>query len=162
MNNDPHQQDIEQTRAKIWADIQTYGFSALGVIGDQGTPHCMYTIGLFPDIMAELILFGLRPDQATHVFHLIVNRRKAGTVFSSGHMYEGIAQDYPLYFHQVEREHYPRYVVAALRWHQDTREFPLLQVVWPDPAKRFPWQPGFEERFKADQPLLFRPDASEG
>jgi hypothetical protein len=45
--------------------------------------------------------------------------------------------------------------VAAIRWHHDTHEFPLYQVVWPDIAKRFPWQATFEAGFLKDQPLLF-------
>jgi len=124
------------------------------VIGDQDNPHFTYTIGLSPNIMPELILFGLRPDQATVLFHIIVNKRRdKGMVFESGKTYEGLSPDYPLHFHQVDREHYINYVVAAIRWHNDTREFPLYQVVWPDRASWFPWQASFEERFIKDQPV---------
>ncbi len=148
---------VDQTRAKIWADVQKYGFSVLGVVGDQSGPHFTYTIGLYPTIMPELIMFGIRPDGATTLFHQIVKKRKdEGMIFESGKTYEGISEKYPLYFHQVDREHYHRYVLAAIRWHNETREFPLYQVVWPDTASRFPWQANFEERFTKDQPLLFR------
>jgi hypothetical protein len=47
------------------------------------------------------------------------------------------------------REH-----VGYARWFYRGDEFPLLQLVWPDKAGRFPGEPGANPALARQQPLL--------
>ena len=42
-------------------------------------------------------------------------------------------------------------------WFARRPPLPLLQVVWPDPAGRFPWDDGFDADFSSAQPRLWVP-----
>jgi hypothetical protein len=37
------------------------------------------------------------------------------------------------------------------RWFYGGDRFPCLQIVWPDRAGVFPWEPGFDATFSNDQ-----------
>jgi hypothetical protein len=39
-------------------------------------------------------------------------------------------------------------------WYYRSSPFPVLQLVWPDPAGLFPWEDGFDERYRKRQPTL--------
>jgi hypothetical protein len=144
-------------RAKIWADIQKHGFFIMQVAGEPGSPPYAYTIGLAPTF-PELLIIGVSHQETAIILHRVVNQLKnEGAFFESGHTYTGtgILDELPCYFAQVDRAKYEDSVGGAILWHHN-REFPLLQLVWPDPSGRFPWQAGYEERLRADQPLLFQ------
>lgn len=142
----------DQTRQKVFADIQRFGFSIMDV---EGRPSLAYTIGLAP-ANPELLIVGLDPSLMPVLLQDIVRKQREGQItVASGEKAEGIVEGGACYFGQVDRDQYEKYVGVALRWHS-SRDFPLLQVVFPDQVGRFPWQPGYETA--GDQPVLFRPE----
>jgi hypothetical protein len=114
-----------------------------------------YSIGIpttFPGT-SELIVLGLNLDNAAQIINNIVQLMREGQTFEAGKSYDGILKGLPMFFGEVELEHYENYVGQAIVYHK--KFFPLLQVVWPDTHGTFPWEEGFEEKFRDKQPLLF-------
>ncbi len=40
-------------------------------------------------------------------------------------------------------------------WHYRREDLPVLQIFWPDPDGRFPWQEDADPTWRAEQPLLY-------
>ena len=143
-------------RARIAAAIEKHGYFLMHLVGEEGRPPYVYTIGLAPS-MPELIVIGLSYSETPTIVHRIVELQKNGVHFEPSRVYTGtgILDGLPCYFGSVDPTYYVEYVGLALRWHQ-SQTFSLLQLVWPDPAGHFPWQPGFDETLRQHQPLLFQ------
>jgi hypothetical protein len=99
-----------------------------------------YTAGLFHNYgHAELILFGLDLE----VMHAVLNDCgelvKSGRKLEPGQKLGGLLEgDYELLFREVKApQSYKQHVGYALAFYKG-RDFPLLQVVWPDAQGRFP------------------------
>ena len=147
---------------RIEQAIEEEGFFIMGVFptAESPGPHFAYTVGLAPD-EAELVMFGLDIETMAHIFHAVVEQQKEGETFQSGRAYPGLVEgSFPLYFRIItdEEELIDQYMRAAYRWHgkHGRAVFPVMQVIWPDSQGKFPWESGFEERFRAQQPLLGR------
>lgn len=90
----------------------------------------------------------------------MARRLLAGARYEAGHAYTDFVEgDFPLFFAPVEGAYYEEYLGWAVHYYA-RRSFPVLQVVWPDAAARFPFERGFEERYRSQQPLLFDAAAS--
>jgi Domain of unknown function (DUF4262) len=127
-------------------------FFVMGVVGDLGECTYAYTVGQAPD-MPELIIFGWSANESHRIFDQIVEMHmNEKVIFSSREEYRCILQGVSCYFHQVDRDKYLEHVGLAVRWHDNTREFPLYQVGCLDKAGLFAWQDGYKTM--ADQPQL--------
>ena len=147
---------------KVCHIIEEHGFFIQAVMAGDGFPSFAYTVGLAPDT-SERILFGLPDETAGHIFHEVVNREREGQQFENLHAYIGLVEGMlPLYFKNItdEEELWSQHMRMAVRWHNEHGRliFPIQQIIWPDTHGKFPWQEGFEERFREEQPLLFAPD----
>ncbi|HEY7123481.1 MAG TPA: DUF4262 domain-containing protein [Ktedonobacterales bacterium] len=122
-----------------------------------GVPFA-YSVGIPTTVpgATELIILGLYPNTGAQIINSVVARLKQGETFADGQQVKGLVKGLALAFRTVTRQHYDDYVGAAQTYHQSRNEWLLLQIVWPDTKDRFPWQDGFEERFKDKQPLLFQ------
>jgi hypothetical protein len=139
--------------------IEEHGCLVMGVFptetSDLPVPFA-YSIGLpitFPGA-AEVLIFGLDPDSSQQIINTMVALMKEGKRFSDGDEAKGIIQRWPLAFRTVAKRHYAAYMGKAIEYHGGS-DWPLLQMIWPDTKGAFPWRAGFEERFRARQPLLF-------
>lgn len=157
---------------KINRDVQEYGFFVMGVFDPAGLqPPFAYTIGLHHTnpALCDLLMLGLDGERLSRFISSIARSALAGSRYEAGQTSaEYTANGLPFFFAPVGEEHYNDYLGWAITYYA-RQSFPVLQVVWPDEASRFPWQPGFDERFRARQPLLFdrsqypgRPPASLG
>jgi hypothetical protein len=82
--------------------------------------------------------------------HLIKTGEKppVGTPFAE------VLDDYKVLLREVRaRNSYDAHVGYAI-WFNGGREFPLLQLVWPDKEGRFPGDPGTSPGLAKQQPLL--------
>lgn len=141
---------------KIRKDVEEYGCFVMCVGGGPG-PHFAYSIGIpttFPGA-SEIILFALGFETMAHLINDVVRQMREGQPFEAGQQYDGILQNFPVYFGWVKPEHYDSHVGQGQVYHGSDTGFGLLQMVWPDTKGKFPWQSGFEERFREAQPLLF-------
>ncbi len=147
---------------KIATDIQTSGYSILTVFDPEGQlPWFGYTIGLYETAhRPEVIMIGLTQERLLGFLHLIARNLLAGASYEAGATTtELTASNKPCFFGLVDPVHYDEYVGQASVYYAG-QPFPVLQCVWCDTQGRFPWQEGFEERFREHQPLLFDPVAA--
>jgi hypothetical protein len=149
---------LEQRHAlmqiKIRKAVALHGCFIMCVFG--GGPGFAYSIGVPTTLpgRAEIMLFGLDPETQGHLINTIVEQMREGYTFEAGKRYEDIVKSLPVYFGKVELRYYEDHFGKAIEYHHGFK-FDVLQMVWPDTAGKFPWQEGFEEKFRAAQPLLF-------
>jgi uncharacterized protein DUF4262 len=149
-----------QLESQISAAVQADGFFIMGVFDPRGDkPAWAYTIGLHHTnpALADVIVIGLSVSQLEQILRVAADNLLRGVIFEAGRVYTDLTEgDYPCFFGAVDPSSYDAYVGQGINYYAG-QPFPLLQLVWPDSQKLFPWQSGFEEKFRAQQPLLFDP-----
>lgn len=145
-----------QTQGKLENDINKYGWQVVMVQATSYLPSFAYTVGLWENYRhPELIGFGIPIE----LLHLILNKAgelvKSGEIIQSNKQYEDFLEAYLTTFIPVDPRSIKDYFGAAVERYQSL-DFPALQFIWPDKNQRFPWDDGFEEKYKILQPLLDR------
>ena len=118
-------------------------------------PAFAYTVGLYKTYdHPELICIGLPTD----VMHVMLNNCghliKTGPKPPVGPPFAEVLDDFKVLLREVRaRNSYDEHVGYAI-WLNGGREFPLLQLVWPDKEGRFPGDPGTHPLMAKKQPLL--------
>lgn len=144
--------------AKINGDVQDYGFHVMVVVDpSRSQPPFAYTIGLHHTnpSLSDLLMLGLDGERLWRFVSSIARGALAGSRYEAGQTSAAFtANGLPFFFAPVGQEHYDDYLGWAINYYAH-QPFPVLQVVWPDEGSRFPWQASFNERFRAQQPLLF-------
>ena len=141
---------------RITSDVEKYGFHVALVPGDGYSPAFAYTIGLYKTYgHPELICFGLNQDLLHSVLwsgkELLDKQPEPDQSIG----YPSFIGDYDVRFLTVDKAWY-RYYFGYGIWFNQGRDFPALQVVWPDKQALFPWEESFNPAWKAGQPLLDR------
>lgn len=153
--------ELDETDLRVRADIERYGWHVALVPPDEATPGAVgwaFTIGLEQTLgHPELVVFGLESALA----HGLLNRAAAsvrrGWRFAPGQRYDGLLEGYACAAREIDRRWHGVFLGNA-QWHYRGDRFSALQLFWPDPAKRYPWEEGFAEAWRQDQPLLFLHD----
>ena len=81
---------------------------------------------------------------------------KQGITFEPNKPYQGFLKDYEIQFLKVTESFYADYVGYAGWFYDNSFDFPLLQIVWPDKQHKFPWDNDFNPKWRFRQPLLDR------
>ena len=137
-------------------NVDTFGWHCTSVTRDDpgDDPPFTYTVGLFETFGApEMIVFGLGQDVAHSLLGIYARRLAEGDPIALDVPSTEIIADYACVFVPVARSRYLDYVFSAL-WFYGEAEFPVYQLVWPDPSGRFPWHPEAGRRFRSEQPVL--------
>lgn len=121
-------------------------------------PSWAFSIGLFHSFgHPEVLLFGLPADAMRAILESLGERVKDGAVFRDGTESPEILQGCDVAFRAVARLWYP-FVLSYANWFYRSRPFPVLQVLWPDRNREFPWERPFPVDARTAQPLLFLSD----
>ena len=141
--------------------IDEHGWHVMHVTPDDEAPGFTYSTGIFRLTgRPELIVFGLPGDVAHFVLNEYGNRANAGEALAPGDFCEGFLDGHQVTFLSVEDEGQIRRHATWTDWFYDRQPFPLLQLVYPDSKSgAFPWQPGYREAWRWNQPLLGVPPA---
>lgn len=140
---------------KIHDDVRAYGWHIIWVFNAE--PEFAYTIGLHHTFgHPEIIVFGLPREVAHGVLNAVGKDVRAGGVFASGARSEGIVDGYEVVFKPVPQAAYEAHLGWAL-WYYGAPDFPVLQLVYPDRDRRFPWEADVADGFRASQPVLDGP-----
>ena len=135
----PNPQDDNDKR--VIENVRHHGCHIIhvGVRDDEKGPGWSYSIGLFHSFeQPELIIFGLPWSSAETIINGLATRMKAGQQFSHGQTDSAVLMHNDVRFILVPSAQYREYLGYAL-WFYGGKEFPTLQLVWPDKAGLFPW-----------------------
>jgi hypothetical protein len=142
----------------ILGDIQEVGWSVLYIEDetDDDSPNFGFSVGIFHSLgHPEILLMGMPEEDTSAMINLIGDAIRDGQRFEAGSTFDAIPT-LPLRFVTMDESHYEDYVGYDL-WFYQGRPFPILQAVWPDDEKRYPWEPGYDEALRQFQTLLGEP-----
>ena len=145
---------LAEKDVKLLETLEKWGWFVTKVGAGDGEPAFAYSMGFYENFHhPEIILFGLDLE----AMHLVINdagaRIRKGNKYEEGQKYADLLQSYPCEFRRVNPERYDGLLNYAI-WYYEDSHFPVLQLVWPDKAGLFPWDDGFDERFRNEQPSL--------
>ncbi|NDV59731.1 DUF4262 domain-containing protein [Bacteroides sp. 519] len=157
MIEDNHTHHDREAKKTILSNIETYGCHLALIEPDNYLPGFVYTIGLHKKFNhPEIICFGLHNEIMGAILNHARDLIKQGASFEPGKPYGGFLKGYDIQFLEVEKEFYADYVGYAGWFYDNSFDFPLLQIVWPDKQHNFPWDKAFNPDWKFRQPLLDR------
>jgi hypothetical protein len=145
---------LDEGEQSFVASIREHGWFRTSILGDQEGPGFSFTTGYWVNAShPEVILFSLKRETAHRVLWDVFRDVKAGNRLRIGERTDGVFANLPAYAFPVAKRHYHHFLGWS-RWFYGGDDFPCLQIVWPDRAARFPWEPGFDPEFSSDQPDL--------
>jgi len=149
--------DLDDDERDFLDKIREAGWFRTQVDADADGPGFSFTTGFWANVgQPEIIAFSLKSETAHAIFWTLFDRVNAGESLPVGVPVEDVVARLNVMLLPVAKRHYPEYLGWS-SWFHRHRDFPCLQLVWPDRAGLFPWQAGFDEAFRHDQP-----DLSEG
>lgn len=129
--------------AKIARDVEQMGWSGVAVGGDEETRPFSYTVGLSGQDRPDIVVVGLPGVTGHTLVHELLNLDQP---LVAGMEYLGVARGFPIKLveplpgvaeEMTQSQHYHEI------YHPD-KEWKALQLLWPDPDKRFPGHPLFD------------------
>ncbi len=141
---------------RIFDDVARFGWHVVAVAPrkDENFLEFAFTVGLFQTHQhPELILFGLSMKSAHGVLSTAVQRIEQHLPFEDGQVRSDVLNKYNAAFLAVDPSFYSDYLGSAIGFY-DTKDFPVLQLVWPDRNNHFPWEPECEPAFVRSQVIL--------
>lgn len=145
---------LDEHEQNFVASIREHGWFRTGVAAGDETPGFAYTTGFTVSAQhPELIVFALRHDIAHNVFWDLYRMALGGEALVLGRRTDQAFANLPAYAFPVAKRHYADHLGWS-RWFYGGDDFACLQIVWPDRAGVFPWEAGFDETFRHDQPDL--------
>lgn len=148
----------QKLKAHMEALIAQHGMAVNPVMGN---PPFAYSMGQHAKGLPELIVFGIPPAFAVPLLYELAAHLEAehaagrpvgpGNVNLDGYQLPTALIEVP-----VEAARPYATVADELSNGQAT----YLQAVWPDRAGLFPWQPGFDTTFSAQQTIIGTPPAA--
>lgn len=149
--------------AKLAKDVSAYGWHVTKVLGDEEVPPFAYTVGLSATYdHPEVVIFGLNDDlDFMHRVLVAIEKRIAkGETFSHGDKKTGLlGGGHTCVFARFPKSAYAEHLGQAVIHLGGARAFSAVQCIWPDPKKRYPWDPKVMVPILARQPVFNRPDA---
>lgn len=139
---------------KLLNDIDCVGWHMVGAPEDEQGPGFVYSIGLWQSFRhAEIVVVGLNMDVAFWIVNEIGSWARAGQTVRADDIREGLLEGYSCTFRTVEKQYYRDYFGYGL-WFYRCDSFPVLQCIWPDKQRRWPWDCDFNPQWKPKQPVL--------
>lgn len=150
--------DEHAAERKALHDIDTYGLHILSVAEDGALPPFSYSIGIGQSLgLPELIVVGLRHEVAQAAINACYALMKAGQKIVPGARVAGLlGGGFECEIVEVSPAHYREYMGWAW-WLYDGPGFRAHQIVFPNTAGVFPWEPAADTWFRNWQPLLNNP-----
>lgn len=141
---------------KIDSLIRSDGFAFICIGPDVDAPPYAYTVGLTETYECpELLIFGVGQEIANVVFHAVVDRIKSGARFSDGDVLVEVL-NLPCSIKAVPSEAALPYALNVATRYEHSAQLPTFQqIVYPDQAGTFPWEPRYDEGMRRVQTELW-------
>lgn len=148
--------ELSRLDERVISQIEEYGCSLISVGSDCADDFgWTYSLGIFNTCgQPELITIGLSPEVAKSCLNEVTRRMRAGIDLARKRQ-KKLISNVDCELRTVDSKWVSR-LMNFSNWYNGNTAYPVLQVIYPDLQNRFPWEPGFENRFV--QPLL-QPDA---
>ena len=135
--------------------IDEYGWHVVKVFGEPDAPPFAYTVGFGPTFgHPEVLIIGLNAD--LDAMHIVLNNLghdlKAGRGFKVGQALTHVLPGYRCHLLALKPEAYTEYLGQALDYY-GTSKFQALQLVWPSPQHKYPWDADLDPTNAFRQPL---------
>lgn len=129
---------------RVKKNIKDDGFHITGVFGSQTSSPFAYTIGLEQSYgHPELLITGIDPQIGQWFIRRLVERINIGESLSTDSPHKGLTK-FPLHLREVDTERASRdHMLGAENYYGGPSEFRALQIVYPDPKGRYPWDAGY-------------------
>ena len=145
---------MEEQVNELLAEVATHGWIVMRISADGPGPDFAYSIGLVRTYgHPEVIVVGLPLDVAQRIINDLGKAVRDGARFRAGEISDAFLKDYDVTFRAVPGYQYGAYLGWGRRVYGDS-DFPVLQLIYPDRAGRWPWQDGVSLQFRALQPVL--------
>lgn len=146
-------QKLDDSERKTVEDVRSGGVHVIHVLGSD-SPGWSYSVGLTDSYgHPEVILVGMDHETAHAAINELAKRVKGGARLTDGERLTGVISD-DLVMRTVD-DRWKDHLVGRAQWFMATQDVPLLQAVYPDDSNRFAWEDGFDDEWRAAQPLLF-------
>lgn len=150
-STDPRERASEE---RCVADVERYGLHVLKIGAEVDSPTFAYSVGLYHTFgHPELIILGLDLDVMHRLLNDVAAALRAGRRYSAGDVSDEFVEGYPVTFRTVPRRQYAAYLGWA-NWFHGGLEYPVLQMIYPDRERRWPWEEGVSDGFRRNQPVL--------
>lgn len=156
--HDAHACNGEAAERKALADIEEFGLHIIHVREEGKLPPFSYSIGIGKSLgMPELIVIGLRHEVAHAAINECYRQMQAGAAIAPGaRLKDLLGGGFECVTSEVPPERFRDYMGWA-RWLYGGDDFRAWQIVYPNTAGVFPWEPDAHEGFRTWQPLLAGP-----
>jgi hypothetical protein len=142
---------LDEHEHKFVALIREHGWFNTRVF--DGDPAFSYTTGFLLQGSPEFVIFSMKSEIAHDVFWDLFRDAQKGVRRTTGIRHDDIFGNLPAYLFSIADRYQAEYLGWS-RWFYGKEVVPTLQILWPDRAGIFPWEPGFDEEFRNDQPDL--------
>ena len=150
-SHDPRERAAEE---RCVADVERYGLHVLEVGAEEDSPTFAYTVGLCHTFgHPEDIILGLDLDVMHELLNGVAAELRRGARFAPGAVSDALLEGYDVAFRAVPERHYRAYLGWA-NWFNGGTAYPVLQMIYPDRERRWPWDPGVADGFRWNQPVL--------
>jgi len=143
--------DLDEHEQSFVSLIREHGWFNTRVF--DGDPPFSYTTGFYLKGSPEFIVFSLPKDVSHDAFWHLFRRMCEGVERRTGIRDSDVLGNFPAYLFKVADRNHAEYLGWS-RWFYGAQHVPTLQIVWPDPQGKFPWEAGFDESFSDSQPDL--------
>jgi hypothetical protein len=149
---------------KVIRDVIEHNCHVVGIPAGEHGPRYSFSIGLFLRFEhPEFVILGIDHNAAATAINDLCALIAAGRRFKIGDFSEELFTGYRVAFVEVHHSFYAYYLGTAIWFYRCLAyRFPVLQVVWPDKQHKFPWEPGYEARYRPLQPILTTPEGEQG
>ena len=141
---------IKAVWEKVHENIATHGWHLTGVFSDGKSSELCYSVGGWDKALPELIITGLSFRTAAVLLNTLLGEACKGLELKEGVAYAEIA-NFPLYLKALTPEQSRAWMSMTWNYHTKGKAtsklkepFLAYQVVYPDPAGRFPWDEGYQ------------------
>ena len=141
------------TDADLAADIAQHQWVVLKIDAPGGAEYG-YSVGLTKSFgHAELVVTGLDDDTMQELINDVGEAIEKGATFRDGDVSSEFLEGYDVTFRAVPAALRASHFAWADRYY-GTADFAVLQVVYPDRERRWPWDAGVATDFVKGQPVL--------
>jgi hypothetical protein len=142
---------LDEAEQSFCRNIRQHGWLRTAALAEAGKPGFSYTTGFALNAQQpELMIFSTDDAVAHEMFWVLYRRAQSGRALAVGRRTSDVFSNLPAYAFPVAPGQHAAYLGWS-RWFYRGDGFPCLQIVWPDRAGLFPWEPGFDEAFASDQ-----------